>query len=147
MKEEGNWKIVKDLDEAKRELYLDERGKFAKGNPGGGRPPDPKPEEHEDEVKKIYEGWVEEFCNLAEVETFEDLSPMVRTLLQNARKLQLDVETIGAKKKRSSNDQKLLSSLVARVNNALIEAHNMIRKQLAIRKEKRSGTKKPTGMY
>jgi len=125
-----------------KEEYLDERGKFKPGNKGGGRPPDPKPEQYEEMVDRIYDGWVEEFCNLAEVSEFEELSPMVKTLLQNAKKMQLDVEIVGAKKKRSMNDQKLLSALIGRVNNALLDAHNMIQKQLKYTKERGKGRKK-----
>jgi len=130
-----------------REDYLDERGKFREKNPGGGRPPNPKLDDFKPIVEELYDGWISECCELADVKNIEDLSAMVRTLLLNIKKVQLEIEMLSAKHSRSRDEQKLLNTLTGRVNNMLKDAHSILKVQIMIRKEKRKGGKKPTGMY
>ena len=127
--------------------YLDKRKKFKKGNPGGGRPKKLNLKDFEPEADEMYRGLVDEACEIGEVESINELSPSVKGHLEGARIAWLQVCALRSLGKVDSNIQKMLDKFIARYCDCVNRAHDIVKKQQAIRKERGKGGDKPIGMY
>ena len=126
--------------------YHDEQGKFAKGNPGGGRPKKPSMEEFEESADAVHKEWLNEYCELADIDNPEELPATTKTRLLLARIALKQFLYLSSLKTLSKDDMASLQALAGKIDSCLKSVDISIKAQNAIRKDKKGG-KKPTGMY
>jgi hypothetical protein len=130
-----------------KEQYHDKNKRFRKGNPGGGRPKKLELRDFKPEADEMHQGLIAEACELGEVNDSGKLSPSVKGLLISAKIAWTHILALRSLNKIDSNEQKMLDKWLARYSNSVNQAHNTVKQQIAIRKERGKGGKKPTGMY
>ena len=129
-----------------KEQYHDKNSKFKKGNPGGGRPKKLDLKDFKPEAEIMHRGLVAEACELGEVGP-ENLSPSVTGLLDGAKIAWTYVLALRSLNRIDASEQKMLDKWLARYSNCVSQAHDIVKKQAAIRKERGKGGKKPTGFH
>jgi len=125
-----------------REEYLDKTGHFKPGNPGGGRPKKPSMEEFDELAEQAYQEWIAEYCELAGVDSFDELPATIKTRLLLAKINFKEVLYLSSLRNLTKDDRASLQSLAGKVDACLKSVDISIKAQNAIRKDKKSGKKR-----